>query len=87
MYGVNSQSLEEQLIDRYGPLMSQPQLAEFLDRSLKGLRFAMCHPKDEKTRLLKEAATRVGRRVYYPAGAVARIVLGEHAEMEGVADD
>ena len=68
-------SLVEQIIERYGLLLSQAQLAELLGRSADGLRYSIKYPSDSSTRALKACGRRVGRRVYYPAAEVARIIL------------
>ncbi len=68
-------ALHEQLITRYGILLSQAQLAELLGRTTGGLRFSLSVPADDKTRSLKASGRRIGRRVYYPAVEVARIII------------
>lgn len=71
------QSLYTKLIEDYGPLLSQAQLAELLGRSTVGLRFSLCHPSDARTRALKDCGRRIGRRVYYPAADVAAIICSD----------
>lgn len=66
--------LEDTLTEKYGILLSQTQLAELLDRTPGGLRYSLCHPPDFQTRRLKACGRRIGRRVYYPAAEVARII-------------
>jgi hypothetical protein len=66
--------LEETLTAKYGVLLSQTQLAELLDRTPGGLRYSLCHPPDFQTRKLRACGRRIGRRVYYPASEVARII-------------
>lgn len=66
--------LEQRLTERYGVLLSQTQLAELLDRTPGGLRYSLCHPPDFQTRKLRACGRRIGRRVYYPAADVARII-------------
>jgi hypothetical protein len=66
--------LEERLTERYGVLLSQTQLANLLNRSPGGLRYSLCHPPDIQTRKLRGCGRRIGRRVYYPAADVARII-------------
>ena len=66
--------LETQLTERYGVLLSQTQLAELLGRTPGGLRYSLCHPPDFQTRKLRSCGRRIGRRVYYPATEVARII-------------
>ena len=68
-------TLENQITERYGLLLSQAQLAELLGRSADGLRYSLKCPSDSSTRALKACGRRVGRRVYYPATEVAWIIL------------
>ena len=71
--------LEDTLVKRYGVLLSQVQLAQLLDRTPGGLRYSLCHPPDLQTRRLKACGRRIGRRIYYPAADVARIVAAAMA--------
>lgn len=68
-------TLEHQLTERFGLLLSQTQLAELLGRSTGGLRYSLSYPCDQQTRLLKACGRKIGRRVYYPAMEVARIII------------
>ena len=68
--------LERQLAERYSLLISQALLAELLCRSAGGLRYSLKHPSNSITRALQASGRRVGRRIYYPASDVARIILG-----------
>jgi hypothetical protein len=72
--------LAAHLIDRFGLLLTQRQLAELLGRSIGGLRYSLCSPSDERTLALKACGCRIGRRVYYPAADVARIISGDFGE-------
>jgi len=69
-------TLENQLTERFGLLLSQTQLAELLGRSTGGLRYSLSYPSDNQTRALKASGRKIGRRVYYPASEVARIIIG-----------
>ena len=69
-----STTLHDQLTARFGILLSQAQLAELLGRTIGGLRFSLSVPTDASTRALKACGRRIGRRVYYPAVEVARII-------------
>ena len=71
-------TLEAHIIDRYGALISQTQLAELLGRTPGGLRYSLCYPSDDHTRALKACGRKIGRRVYYPASEVAEIIGGQH---------
>ena len=69
-------TLENQISERYGLLLSQTQLAELLGRTTGGLRYSLSYPSDQQTRALKACGRKIGRRVYYPATEVARIITG-----------
>jgi len=69
-------TLENQITERYGLLMSQTQLAELLGRTTGGLRYSLSYPSDHQTRALKTCGRKIGRRVYYPANEVAQIIIG-----------
>ena len=73
---TNVATLEIQLMERFGLLMSQAQLAELLGRSTGGLRYSLSYPSDASTRALKACGRKIGRRMYYPVSEVARIILG-----------
>ena len=68
--------LADRLTERFGLLLTQAQLAELLGRSTGGLRYSLCAPSDPRTQALKACGRRIGRRVYYPAFEVARIISG-----------
>ena len=72
---ANVATLENQLMERFGLLMSQAQLAELLGRLTGGLRYSLSHPSDARTRALKACGRKIGRRMYYPVSEVARIIL------------
>ena len=79
MQGTESPSaavLQNQITERYGLLLSQTQLAELLGRTTGGLRYSLSYPCDHQTRALKACGRKIGRRVYYPAMEVARIIIG-----------
>ena len=69
-------TLENQITERYGLLLSQTQLAQLLGRTTGGLRYSLSYPSDQQTRALKTSGRKIGRRVYYPATEVARIIIG-----------
>jgi len=69
-------TLESQITEHYGLLLSQKQLAELLGRTTGGLRYSLSYPSDHQTRALKACGRKIGRRVYYPATEVARIIIG-----------
>ena len=69
-------TLKDQISERYGLLLSQTQLAELLGRTASCLRYSLSYPRDPQTRALKGCGRKIGRRVYYPATEVARIIIG-----------
>lgn len=46
-------TLENQLTERFGLLLSQTQLAQLLGRTTGGLRYSLSYPSDRQTRALK----------------------------------
>ena len=77
---VTANTLMSHLLEQYGPLLSQTQLAELLGRSVGGLRYSLCCPADDRTRMLKACGRKIGRRVYYPTDRVAAIIDTPDAE-------
>ena len=73
---ANVAVLEQQITERYGLLITQTQLAELLGRTTNGFRYSLSYPSDQKTCALKACGRKIGRRVYYPAMEVARIIMG-----------
>jgi hypothetical protein len=73
-------TLESKITERYGVLLSQTQLAELLGRTTGGLRYSLSYPCDAQTRALKASGRKVGRRVYYLATDVAKIIAGTDTE-------
>jgi len=69
-------TIEETLLDRYGPLLSINQLASVLDRSPEGLRISL---RSSEEWSLKFNATRlkIGRRVYFRTSQVAALLTSE----------
>jgi len=64
---------EEQLIERYGPLLSLVELSELLKRSPDGLRIALSG-QTEFAEQWNTAKRKVGRRVYFRASDVANLI-------------
>ena len=73
---LSEASLKQQIITRYGILLSQTQLPELLSRPPGGLRYSLSYPSDQHTRDLKASGRKIGRRVYYAAAEVAQIIDG-----------
>jgi len=76
---ANVATLENQLTEPFGLLMSHTQLAELLGRSTGGLRYSLSYPSDASTLALKACGRKIGRRMYYPVSDIARIILGSDA--------
>ncbi|MGG5149173.1 DNA-binding protein [Alcaligenes aquatilis] len=64
---------EEQLIERYGPLLSLIDLSELLKRSPDGLRISL-RSQSEFAEQWNVARRKVGRRVYFRASVVADLI-------------
>ena len=73
-------TLEQQITERFGLLLTQTQLAELLGRTTGGLRYSLSYPSDHQIRSLKRCGRKIGRRVYYPATEVAQIIIGTSGE-------
>lgn len=71
-------TIEEQLTERYGPLLSTSQLADVLHRSAEGLRISL-RSDSEWTRRINAAKLKLGRRVYFKTVLISE-VLGGPAE-------
>lgn len=67
---------EQILIERYGVLITMAQLAELLHRSKDGLRLTLRGHSNLAT-ALTQGRVRIGRRVHFRAGVVAKILDGE----------
>lgn len=64
------------LQEKYGPLMSMKALAETFDRSKEGLRVSLC-AESSFSDAVNAAKTKCGRRVYFRANEIAKIIDGE----------
>ncbi len=66
-------TIEDTLLDRFGPLLSLPQLATVLDRSPEGLRISLRSNNYWATEI-NQAKLRVGRRVYFRTSQIAELL-------------
>ena len=66
-------TIEDTLLNRYGPLLSISQLATVLDRSPEGLRISLRGPGDWSTKI-NLARLKIGRRVYFRTSQVADLL-------------
>jgi len=64
---------EEILLSKFGPLLTLPQLASLLDRSPDGLRITLRGGSEFAARW-NQARRKIGRRVYFRAPDVARLI-------------
>lgn len=69
--------IEQQLIERYGPLLTKKHLAELLHRSEKGLDYTLTHPSESAfAESLHRMKLRLGRLIYFRATDVAGLLAG-----------
>lgn len=67
----------QRLEAKYGPLLTQSQLAEVLQRKVSGLRWSLCRTRDDPAlAFIRHIERPIGRRKYYPAVDVARLIEG-----------
>ncbi|MET4163104.1 hypothetical protein ABIE61_002967 [Marinobacterium sp. MBR-111] len=66
-------TIEDSLLDRFGPLLSLPQLATVLDRSPEGLRISLRSNNYWATEI-NQARLRIGRRVYFRTSQIAELL-------------
>ena len=66
-------TMEETLIQRYGPLLNYQQLAALLDRSPEGLRVTLRSSGDWINQV-NATRLKLGRRVYFRTSEVARLL-------------
>ena len=65
---------EEQMIEKYGPLLTITAAAKILDRSPDGFRVSL-HRNDPMSIKLKAIKKSIGRRVYFPTDKFFQIIL------------
>lgn len=75
-------SIEKQLVEKYGPLLSLVDLSDLLKRSPDGLRIAMTGPSDF-AKQWRKVRCKVGRRIYFRASDVAALIEAPSASNEG----
>lgn len=69
-------TIEDTLLQRFGPLLSIAQLATVLDRSPDGLRISLRTTNDWAQRINK-ARLKIGRRVYFRTSQIAEVFSDE----------
>jgi len=66
-------TIEEILLDSYGPLLSINHLAKVLDRSPEGLRISL-RRSNEWSEQINLARKKIGRRVYFKTSEIAQFL-------------
>lgn len=75
--------IEENLLGRFGPLLSLAQLAIILDRSPDGLRISL-RTQNPWTLTINRARLKIGRRVYFRTSQIAEALsTGSFESLEG----
>lgn len=69
-------TIEDTLLQRFGPLLSIAQLAAVLDRSPDGLRVSL-RATNEWTQRINKARLKIGRRVYFRTSQIAEVLSDE----------
>lgn len=69
-------SMEQILLEKYGPLMTMSVLAGLLNRTTDGLRLFLTRDCEMSLKL-NRARLKVGRRVYFRTNDISRIIDGE----------
>ncbi|MGF1440152.1 DNA-binding protein [Pseudomonas aeruginosa] len=71
-------SLEQHLLETFGPLLTLEQLAQLLHRSPGGLKFSL-RSQSEFARQINATKVKLGRRAYFRTCDMAAIILGSQA--------
>ena len=71
-------TIEQSLLERYGPLLSISQLAEVLHRSPDGLRIALRSSQSYALEI-QNARIKIGRRIYFRSTDIACYLAGTGA--------
>jgi hypothetical protein len=69
-------TIEDSLLQRFGPLLSIAQLASVLDRSPDGLRISLRATSKWAERINK-TRLKIGRRVYFRTSQIAEVLSDE----------
>ncbi len=69
-------TIEETLLQRFGPLLSIAQLAAVLDRSPDGLRISL-RTTNEWTQRINKTRLKIGQRVYFRTSQIAELFSDE----------
>lgn len=74
-------TIEDTLLQRFGPLLSIAQLATVLDRSPDGLRISL-RATNEWALGINKARLKIGGRVYFRTSQIAQLI-DEQFSMQG----
>jgi hypothetical protein len=69
-------TIEDTLLQRFGPLLSVAQLAAVLDRSPDGLRISL-RTTNEWTQRINKTRLKIGQRVYFRTSQIAELFSDE----------
>ncbi|KVD91267.1 plasmid-related protein [Burkholderia stagnalis] len=72
-------TIEDTLLQRFGPLLSIAQLATVLDRSPDGLRISL-RATNEWAERINKARLKIGGRVYFRTEEIGKLIDGAVAE-------
>jgi hypothetical protein len=64
------------LLRKYGPNLTLDDLAEVLKRKPSGVRSVLSRDEDDWAKEINRKKVYIGRRVYFPAEAVAELLAG-----------
>jgi hypothetical protein len=64
------------LLQKYGPSLTLEDLAEVLKRKPSGIRSVLSRDEDDWAKEINKKKVYIGRRVYFPAEAVAELLVG-----------
>lgn len=70
-------STEAFLLEKYGPLLTLPQVALLLDRKPEGIRVTIHRNSGELGRQLSGARIKLGRRTHFKTAAIAKLLDGD----------
>ncbi len=73
-YPVAVQNAERLLVERYGVLLTLAEAADLFDRSIDGLRVSL-NRNTEFSDSLCGARVRIGRRIYFQASELAKLIV------------
>jgi hypothetical protein len=69
-------TIEDTLLQRFGPLLSIAQLAAVLDRSPDGLRISL-RTTNEWAQRINKTRLKIGQRVYFRTSQIAELLSDE----------